>query len=101
MSSMPRLIASAIALSVALAVAGCAQPYLHDGFGDALRMNIANQMAPPVAAASKPAPPTSGERVELAQKRYTTGTTIAPSTAGAAAAVKSDGGKSPSMPGTP
>jgi type IV pilus biogenesis protein CpaD/CtpE len=79
---------SATILRMMFAVAACAvlsactysKPRLSSDFGNALRQDIAAQIADPDARyEGKPDPGSSGDRVGLAQKRYQTNQVIPPS----------------------
>jgi hypothetical protein len=69
------------ALGLLAALAGCATApeHLSADYGQALKQDIAAQIADPDAVyAGDPAPGSDGSRVGLAQARYKTGTVIAP-----------------------
>lgn len=77
-------LASTLALSAmaaaALGLAGCASgAHQSSDFGEAVRQNIAGQIADPDARyTGTPAPGANGSRVGLAQQRYVKGQVIPP-----------------------
>lgn len=97
MNSRACLIASAIVIS-SVALLGCAHAKLQPAFGDALHKDLAMQVIPPARDANTAAAPSSGDRAALAQERYSTGTTLKPSAAGAASAIKSESGNAMPAP---
>ena len=78
----------AVCLGGTLALGGCASPHLGDDFGQAVRQNIAAQIANPDAHyVGAIAPGSNGLRVAAAQDRYIKGKVIQPSNQVAAASV--------------
>jgi hypothetical protein len=68
-------------LGVGLSLGACTQSrlHLHDDFGQAVRQDLAAQVADPDATyKGLPAPGATGARVGLAQQRYVTGKVIPP-----------------------
>ncbi|HEY3696563.1 hypothetical protein [Phenylobacterium sp.] len=84
--TLKRCKAAALAAAIAgLGLTGCAAQHLSPDFGVAVRQDLAAQVADPDARyTGDPAPGSSGARVGLAQKRYQSGTVIAPVAASAA-----------------
>lgn len=80
-----RLIAVAALLAGAATLGGCIETTrLSPDYGEAVRQNVAAQVADPDAHyAGTPAPGSNGARVGLAQDRYEKGKVIPPSDTGA------------------
>ena len=82
------ILSTVAAAAAALALGGCASPHLSADFGQAVRQNIAAQVANPDAKfAGTMAPGSNGARVAAAQDRYVKGKVIAPSNQVAATSI--------------
>ena len=79
--SVARVFAIAAILGAGTALSACAQSRLRlaPDFGEAVRQDVAAQIADPDAHyAGTPAPASNGERTAIAQRRYVTHTVLEP-----------------------
>ncbi len=87
-NTLTTVIVMAAALGAGLGLAGCASPHLGADFGQAVRQDIAAQVANPDARFSGViAPGSNPSRVAAAQDRYAKGKVIQPSSQVAATSV--------------
>jgi len=98
----PQFKISVIVVLAALGLSGCLSPQgrLDPNYGVSVRQNIAAQIADPDARYRRDTPPAaSGERAQIAHKRYNSGQVIPPSAPSASTiGEKSGGGAAPPPP---